>query len=117
MERIYQIEKGVGSETTKLIDSPDQTKMLLINTIENAKQEVLMVFPSINAVKRKNKIGIVDLLREKSQMDVKVKVLSPQDAEVVKILMYRSGEINHRRLRLLSERLQNRETLNEQFCL
>jgi signal transduction histidine kinase len=95
-ERIYQIDKGIGSESTKLINSPDQSKMLLINTIENAKQEILMVFPSINAVKRKNKIGVIDLLKEKSQNDVKVKVLSPQDAEVVKILMYRSDNINHR---------------------
>ena len=76
-ERIYQIEKGIGSESTKLINSPDQSKMLLINTIENAKQEILMIFPSINAVKRKNKIGVIDLLKEKSQNDVKVKVLSP----------------------------------------
>ena len=58
--RIYQIEKGIGSETTKLIDNPAQTKMLLLNTIENAKQEILMVFPSVNAVKRKNNIGIIE---------------------------------------------------------
>jgi signal transduction histidine kinase len=94
-ERIYQIDKGIASESTKLINSPDQSKTLLINTIDNAKQEILMVFPSINAVKRKNKIGVIDLLKEKSQNDVKVKVLSPQDAEVMKILMYRSDDINH----------------------
>ena len=94
-ERIYQIEKGIGSESTKLINSPDQSKMLLMNTIENAKQEILMVFPSVNAVKRKNKIGVIDLLKKKSQNDVKVKVLSPLDAEVVKILLYLSDDPNH----------------------
>ncbi len=64
-ERIYQIDKGIGSESTKLINSPDQSKMLLINTIENAKQEILMVFPSINAVKRKNKIGVIESTQRK----------------------------------------------------
>ncbi len=59
--------------------------MLLLNTIENAKQEILIIFPSINAVKRKNNIGVVDMIRQKSQEDVKVKVLSPIDSEVKKV--------------------------------
>ena len=54
-----------------------------------------MVFPSVNAVKRKNNIGIVDLIRQKSQKDVKVKVLSPLDDEVVKILMYLPDDFNN----------------------
>ena len=95
-ERIDQIEKGIGSETTKLIDNPSQTKMLLLNTIENAKQEILMIFPSINAVKRKNNIGVVDMIKQKSQKGVKVKVLSPIDSEVKKVLMYLSDDINNR---------------------
>ena len=95
-ERIDQIEKGIGSETTKLIDNPSQTKMLLLNTIENAKQEILMIFPSINAVKRKNNMGVVDMIKQKSQKDVKVKVLSPIDSEVKKVLMYLSDDINNR---------------------
>ncbi len=95
-ERIDQIEKGIGSETTKLIDNPSQTKMLLLNIIENAKQEILMIFPSINAVKRKNNIGVIDIIKQKSQKDVKVKVLSPLDSEVKKVLMYLSDDFNNR---------------------
>ncbi len=64
-ERIYQIDKGIASESTKLINSPDQSKTLLINTIDNAKQEILVVFPSINAVKRKNKIGVIESTQRK----------------------------------------------------
>ena len=93
-ERIDQIEKGIGSETTKLIDNPAQSRMLLLNTIENAKEEILMIFPSINAVKRKNNIGVVNIIKQKSRQDVMVKVLSPIDSEVEKVLMYQSDDIN-----------------------
>lgn len=85
-DRIDQIEQGIGSKSTELIENPSQSKLLLLSVLENAKQEILVIFPSLMSVKRKNKIGIIDILKKKSQNDIKVRVLSPQDDEVKQIL-------------------------------
>ena len=41
-------------------------------------------------------MGVVDMIKQKSQKDVKVKVLSLIDSEVKKVLMYLSDDINNR---------------------
>lgn len=48
------------------------------------------------SVKRKNKIGIIDILKKKSQNDIKVRVLSPQDDEVRQILSSSYYEDKHK---------------------
>ena len=56
--------------------------------MENAKEEILILFPTINAVKMNDRIGIVDLLKQKSHNKLKVRVLSPQDNYVKQILSF-----------------------------
>ena len=87
-ERMDQIESGIGSETTKVIENHVLSKSLFLSAVENAKEEILILFPTIKAVKMNDRIGIVDLLKQKSHNKLKVRVLSPQDNYVKQILSF-----------------------------
>jgi hypothetical protein len=66
-ERIRQIETGVILQTTKLIENAVITKRYFIDVVRNAKDEILILFPSLNAVKREVVMGIIDLLKKKER--------------------------------------------------
>ena len=64
-ERIRQIETGTSLETTKVIEDPVKTKQYFIVLVQNAKEEIMILFPSLNAVKREVIMGIIDLLKKR----------------------------------------------------
>lgn len=61
-ERINQIETGIASEYSKVIENPLQTIQLLIDLVNDAKEEIMIVFSSYMEVKRFASIGIIDIL-------------------------------------------------------
>src|SRR5215210_7423808 len=65
-ERIRQIETGTSLEITKVIEDPVKTKQYFIDLVQNAKEEIMILFPSLNAIKREVIMGIIDLLKKKS---------------------------------------------------
>ncbi|WP_148685714.1 sensor histidine kinase [Candidatus Nitrosocosmicus hydrocola] len=78
-ERIDQIEKGLGSVTTKVIENPKESRVQLETMITDAQDEILIFFPTLNALKRHESIGLMDVLVHKSNLGTKVKILSPVD--------------------------------------
>ncbi|HEU5120190.1 MAG TPA: hypothetical protein VFT71_04305, partial [Candidatus Nitrosocosmicus sp.] len=78
-ERINQIEKGLGSVITKVIENPNQTKFQLERMLEDAKEEILIIFPTLNTLQRYENAGLVNILIDKSHIGVKIKILSPVD--------------------------------------
>lgn len=87
-QRIREIEGGgVTYEHTKVIENPNQTKRLLIDLIKNAKEEILIVFSSSNAVKRQATMGIIDLLKQKGAENIQIKILSPTSKNKKELLL------------------------------
>ncbi|MDQ4073607.1 MAG: ATP-binding protein [Thermoproteota archaeon] len=84
-QRISQIERGTASETTVVVENSMQTKKLFLKMIQEAKEEIMIVFPSFNAVRRQHMIGVIGALRQKSKEGVKIRVLSPINDGVSKI--------------------------------
>jgi signal transduction histidine kinase len=85
-ERLRQIETGITFEFTKLIENSVQAKQYFIETVQNAKEEILILFPSLNAVKREVAMGFIDVLKQKSLSNVRIRILSPVNEGVRHVL-------------------------------
>jgi signal transduction histidine kinase len=64
--RIKEIESEdyAVSGITQVIDNPARTQELFLNLIKSAKNEILLILPTINAFIREYKIGAIKLLKE-----------------------------------------------------
>jgi signal transduction histidine kinase len=86
--RIREIEEGIVSGSTEVIQIPSRTRQLFIDLVKSAKQEVLLLFPTVNSFLREERIGIIQLLKEAASIGrkVRVKIISPTNSTVEKIL-------------------------------
>jgi len=87
LQRIDQIEKGISSETTKVIENPSRSKELLLRLLQNAQEEIMIVFPSFKTVRRQFGFGVSDLLKQKSQENLRIRILSPMSEPVKELLL------------------------------
>lgn len=88
-ERIRQIERGgrgVTLNLTRLIENSNQAKQQLIETVQKASKEILILFPSLNAVKREVVMGFMDILKQKSAENIPIKILSPVNKRVKEVI-------------------------------
>lgn len=86
-KRINQIENDIADEMTTVIENPYQAKNMFIEMIENAKEEIMIVFPSYNVIKRLGKTEVIKYLMHKSQERINIRILSPINEEIKKILI------------------------------
>jgi len=87
LQRIDQIEKGISSETTKVIENPSRSKELLLRLLQNAQEEIMIVFPSFKTVRRQFGFGVSDLLKQKNQENLRIRILSPMSEPVKELLL------------------------------
>ena len=85
-QKIKEIEEGVITGKTEVIQSPKAIQQLFINMVKSAKHEVLLLLPTINAFYREERIGIIELLKQASEGDhrVNVRILTPTDDAIEK---------------------------------
>lgn len=86
-ERIRQIETGIATVTTKVIENPFESKNLYLRMLEEAQDEILIIFPSLNSIKRQGEIGLFALLKLKNYQNFKIRILSPLIDIVKEILI------------------------------
>ena len=111
-ERIRQIETGVTLQTTKIIENAVITKRYFIDVVRNAKDEILILFPSLNAVKREVIMGIIDLLKKKSAENIKIRILSPVNESVQEILFPKDIEGKYNAIEnIISREIRKQENL------
>lgn len=83
--RIKEIEEGTESTKIEIIENPREAVKLARDLIKSAKQEVLRIYPSLNAFRRQVRIGAMDLFREAIvEKGVKVRILIPSDEKHIK---------------------------------
>ena len=85
-ERIRQLETGTTLQTTKVIENPVKTKQYFIDLVRDAKEEIMILFPSLNAVKREVIMGIIDLLKKRIAENIRIRILSPVNESIKEIL-------------------------------
>ncbi|HZA06393.1 MAG TPA: HAMP domain-containing sensor histidine kinase [Nitrososphaeraceae archaeon] len=89
--RINEIEEGFVLGTTEVIQIPSKTKQLFIDLVKSAKEEVLLLFPTVNSFLREERIGVIQLLKEAAtaqERKVKVRIITPVNSNVEKIIVH-----------------------------
>lgn len=84
-ERLIQIENGTDLEFTKVIENPIQSRNKFLQMLENAKNEILIIFPSQNYLILQKDTGFIDILKRKSYLQIKI--LSPNKDTLEGLLM------------------------------
>ena len=82
-KRMAQIEAGIASENTRVIENTIESKNLFLEILENAQEEILLIFPSLRSLKRISEIGLFSMLKLKDADRFRIRILSP-DADTVK---------------------------------
>ncbi|HSA75439.1 MAG TPA: HAMP domain-containing sensor histidine kinase [Candidatus Nitrosocosmicus sp.] len=86
-ERLIQIETDIATVTTKVFEDPIQSRDLFLQIIEEAQEEIMVIFPSLNTIERQSKIGLFNLLKLKNQQNFQIRILSPMIDAVKEILL------------------------------
>jgi two-component system sensor histidine kinase VicK len=66
-------------QSIQILSNIQRIKHLYLSLLRNARKEVLLVFPTTNAVRREEGVGIIAELRQASQRGVTVRLLTPMD--------------------------------------
>src|SRR5919106_2766314 len=76
--KVKEIEQGLEPDIIEVIQNPAKTTELYLDLIENAKREILLIFPTTNAIIRQNRAGVLQLLKEAAEQNkVNVRILMP----------------------------------------
>jgi len=111
-ERIRQIETGATVQATRIIENPLITKQYFIDLVRYAKEEILILFPSLNAVKREVTMGIIDLLKKRITENIRIRILSPVNENIRELLFSKNikGKYEFKE-NILSREIRKQENL------
>jgi len=69
----------IKDEEIQVISQPNRVKQIYLTLVRSATSEILLIFPTINAIRREQNIGIVDELVRTAKRGVIIKILTPED--------------------------------------
>ena len=116
LDRIRDIEEGIDQANIEIISNPKEGIKRAWSIIKSARQEVLIMFSSVNAVSRQIDMGGLQLLSDLSEeYNAKVRVLIPADADnttTSTTIIKKAKSINpHIDIRSIVKSLQTRITI------
>jgi two-component system sensor histidine kinase VicK len=80
-DRIKDIEAGVHLSDIEVIPSSARAQELYLDIVKAASEEILWIFPSINAYIRQERIGAIQLAKEAAkERNVKVRIMIPSNS-------------------------------------
>jgi signal transduction histidine kinase len=83
-KRIRAIEEGVDSEGIEIIQDPVEIQKLGFSLLQIATEEILVIYSTAKAFHRQEYAGGIQLLKEAAtERGVKVRILTPQDEQIV----------------------------------
>ena len=78
--RMKEIEEGIVLGDTEVIQDPLKVQERFIHLVKSAKEEILLILPTINAFYREERLGIIRLLKEATvERNIDVRALTPVD--------------------------------------
>jgi two-component system sensor histidine kinase VicK len=90
-ERIREIKDGIKPDFIETIRDPYEVQKLVFELINGANKEILGMFSTANAFRRQTESGAVRLLKKASLRGLKVRILTPFDEKVEKIMKEELG--------------------------
>jgi two-component system sensor histidine kinase VicK len=73
-QRITEIEEGVERTAIEVIPNSNRAREIYLKLIKNAEKEIMLLFPTINAFNRQERMGVFELSKN---LDIKVRILVP----------------------------------------
>lgn len=77
---------SIREQSIQILSNVPRIRHLYLSLLRNAKKEVLLIFPTTNAIRREERVGIFSELRQASQRGVTVRLLTPLDDFVSPLL-------------------------------
>jgi signal transduction histidine kinase len=114
-QKIREIEDGLESDVTEIIRNPSRAKKLYLNLVNNAKKEIMIIFPTANAFIRQDKLGVIQSLKKVSrESNVKIRILMPMERSSHKELDCMSYGDSHQQPEVVDYEFEN-TTCSESF--
>src|SRR5215831_4022142 len=83
IDRLNDIKEGVDLADIEVIPRSTRSRLLYLELVKNAKEEILFIFPTSSAFIRQEKVGAIPLaVQAAKQRAVKVRILVPYNEEV-----------------------------------
>jgi two-component system, OmpR family, sensor histidine kinase VicK len=77
-QKIMEIEEGTIPSTIEIIQDSARAQEIYLNLVNNAAEEILIMFPTTNAFIRQDRIGALQLAQQAAkEHDVRVRILMP----------------------------------------
>src|SRR5215467_13989145 len=93
IDRINDIKEGVDLADIEVIPRSARSRLLYLDLVKNAKEEILFIFPTSSAFIRQEKMGATPFAIEAAkERAVKVRILVPYNEEVENRLKLELGE-------------------------
>jgi signal transduction histidine kinase len=85
--RIKEIEEGAELGKMYVIHDPQTIQELFTDILKSAKEEILLILPTVNAFLREHRLGVIQLLEQAAtEHDVVVRILTPTNDLVENIV-------------------------------
>ncbi|MFY9798662.1 MAG: ATP-binding protein [Candidatus Nitrosopolaris sp.] len=82
-QRITEIEEGLDRTAIEVIPFSYRAREIYLKLIKNAEKEIILMFPTINAFKRQERMGVFE---SSKVLDMKVRILVPAHESIYQTL-------------------------------
>ena len=111
-QKIKEIEEGIKPEVIETIRDPVEIQMVAFEHVNSAKEEILTVFSTANALLRQERAGAIELLQEAAERGIRVKILTPINEFVKDIIIQKIlGKQKRIEVRYIGESLQSKVSI------
>ncbi|HZD34652.1 MAG TPA: histidine kinase dimerization/phospho-acceptor domain-containing protein [Nitrososphaeraceae archaeon] len=109
--RIKELERGIQPEVLRTIRDPNEILETAYNLVKSAKEEILIIFHTANALLRQEKTGGLDLLIQSAlKYRTRIRILVPIGNEIASTV-HRLGKINGIQIRNIEHEMQTMMTI------
>ena len=69
----------MSDKTIQIISNLQKTKQLYLSLVRTAQNEVLLIFPTTNTIRREEGVGVFNELRRAAEHGITIRILTPED--------------------------------------
>ena len=84
---LYDIERGLDPERIEVISRSTNAENVYLDLLKSANNEIMLIFPTINAFIRQHKIGVLNsIIYAAINRNIKARILVPKNKDVVNLI-------------------------------
>jgi two-component system, OmpR family, sensor histidine kinase VicK len=86
VQKIKEIEEGIVPDFIETIRNPKEIQELEMRLVKMAKEEILVIYPTVNTFHRQKDKGVIELLKKQTEsatgLRPKIRILTPADYRI-----------------------------------